>query len=679
MAVIVFVISFFVYLITLCPVVYVGDSGNFSAAAFTLGICHPPGYPLFALTGKIFTFLPLDNIAYRTNLMSATVAALTAAVFYILSDQYLGALKIIQSSRRAKLVSASSALVFAFSRTFWSQAVTAEVYTLNAFFVAATFLIIMSWNGRNTWKMYLLAFIYGLSLCNHDTMLLLGPVYLIYALWINRDSRWLSVRRFILLVVFFITGLSVYLYLPLRAWAHPLLNWGNPGTWNNFWSHVTRQQYGSLSNQPHSMNLFFKQIAHYNREFAEQFAWILLIPVIAGVFISARKKGQRNLFWLLLYSFAVLSVGFIYLLNINLTAEKFDIFEVFAIPSYLIAALWLAPAFAALVRRWPKLTGLVCAAPLIALVFNYHVNDRSSNYVAYDYGKNLLRTIDSSAYFFTTKDNQVFPLSYFCKAEKMRPDIIIADDFSYVFPGVYGRDFSKLNENAQNEKRREIINKLLSENEKPIYCTPGSLIALISEIDFQPIGLLRKAVRPGETIDDDSVWSRYQFRDLGRYNLLQDYSTRHLISHFHYNKGIYFHRHNHIAEAIEEYKKSMEIGFDMEYTFNNIGVAYGQLKQYGEAAKAFRKAVEINPDMPEIHVNLGVVNMELGQLNAAAEEFRKVLLLRPVYPSVYCYLGEIFESQGKKEEANMAYLKALMQDPGFEEAREKLKALHLKK
>ncbi|MQY69884.1 MAG: DUF2723 domain-containing protein [Firmicutes bacterium] len=79
-----FLVSFGVYLKTLCPTVYIGDSGELIAAAYTLGIPHPPGYPLYCLLGKLFTLLPFGTIAYRVNLMSAFFASLTIVLIYLI-------------------------------------------------------------------------------------------------------------------------------------------------------------------------------------------------------------------------------------------------------------------------------------------------------------------------------------------------------------------------------------------------------------------------------------------------------------------------------------------------------------------------------------------------------------------------------------------------------------------
>ena len=58
------------------------DMGEFATAASTLGIAHNTGYPLLILLGKLFTFLPVGDAAYRVNLMSAAFTALAVAVVF---------------------------------------------------------------------------------------------------------------------------------------------------------------------------------------------------------------------------------------------------------------------------------------------------------------------------------------------------------------------------------------------------------------------------------------------------------------------------------------------------------------------------------------------------------------------------------------------------------------------
>ncbi len=84
-AVFLFLLVFGIYIWTLYPTVPAyRDSGELISVPYILGICHPPGYPLYTILGKIFTFAPFGNIAFRVNLMSALFGALTIAIIFLI-------------------------------------------------------------------------------------------------------------------------------------------------------------------------------------------------------------------------------------------------------------------------------------------------------------------------------------------------------------------------------------------------------------------------------------------------------------------------------------------------------------------------------------------------------------------------------------------------------------------
>src|SRR5512142_2000566 len=74
-----FLCPFAIYLLTLAPTVYTFDSAEFATGAYVLGIIHPTGYPLYLVLAKLFTFIPVGDVAYRVNLLSALFGAVTVA------------------------------------------------------------------------------------------------------------------------------------------------------------------------------------------------------------------------------------------------------------------------------------------------------------------------------------------------------------------------------------------------------------------------------------------------------------------------------------------------------------------------------------------------------------------------------------------------------------------------
>ena len=72
----VFLISFGLYLLTMAPSVSFWDTGEFIATSYTLSVPHPPGSPLYVLLGRLFSMIPVMEVAWRVVLMSALSSAL---------------------------------------------------------------------------------------------------------------------------------------------------------------------------------------------------------------------------------------------------------------------------------------------------------------------------------------------------------------------------------------------------------------------------------------------------------------------------------------------------------------------------------------------------------------------------------------------------------------------------
>lgn len=224
-----FMAVFAVYLCTTSPVVYLGDSGEFTAAAFSLGIPHNSGYPLYSLIGKIFCMIPFGNAGFRMNLMSAFFSALTVSLAYTIILR-------ITSSILSSVVAAS---FLAFTPLFWSQTVSAEVYPLHSFFVALMIRLLWWWDeNRKFYRLLLFVFITGLSFGNHMQTVMFAPpvLYLI----ISRDKSVIfNFRRLIIISTLFILPLAIYLYLPIRTGAGAAIHWGDPDNIERFLAHVT--------------------------------------------------------------------------------------------------------------------------------------------------------------------------------------------------------------------------------------------------------------------------------------------------------------------------------------------------------------------------------------------------------------------------------------------------------
>ena len=212
---IVLVIPLIVYIYTLCPTLSVGDDGDFITAAFTLGVPHPPGYPLYTLLGWLFINLPIPGgisaPAFRMNFMSA-MAAWGACIFMFL---------FLRRVLKTEWAALAGALVLAFSRQFWIHAVITEVYTLQILFLTLIlYLGVLYVQEKKVGWALLLAFVMGLAVTHQYAILLFYPGVLIF-IGVNGGLR-LRWYTWLLAIFLAIVGFAPYAYLPLVHYKTPL-------------------------------------------------------------------------------------------------------------------------------------------------------------------------------------------------------------------------------------------------------------------------------------------------------------------------------------------------------------------------------------------------------------------------------------------------------------------------
>ncbi|MFL5747711.1 MAG: protein O-mannosyl-transferase family [Niastella sp.] len=179
-----------VYLLTMEPTVSLWDCGEFISTAYTMGIPHPPGAPLFILIARFFIILFGNNphtAAIAVNSMSAIASGFTILFLFWTITHF--ARKLVQKndaplSRQAifSIISAGvvGALAYTFSDSFWFSAVEGEVYALSSFFTALVFWAILKWEqqshkaGADKWLVFIF-FMMGLSIGVHLLNLLTIP------------------------------------------------------------------------------------------------------------------------------------------------------------------------------------------------------------------------------------------------------------------------------------------------------------------------------------------------------------------------------------------------------------------------------------------------------------------------------------------------------------------------
>jgi len=345
-----FLISFSVYFYTMGPTVTLEDSGELAVASDYLGVPHPPGYPIWTLLTwflqwifhwvKYFgvpdenltlvwkSFLRLfgadfgkahPNPAWGVTLGSVLTGAIACAAQAMLICRS-SADVLLHMKRRLNNISigsenllcwvggVTSGLLLAFSPVLWSQSTIVEVYSMNAMFMTITMLLLYRFMCRpaEDSTLYILSFVFGLGLTNHQTLIFLGPailvamflrdrrlfmdscaalmlaigVYMLYTgsqiditssaaaagnkqnnyafgiifllapggLFLIERKLFTEWKRVVISGALVVLGLSFYVgYMPVSSDQNPPMNWGYPRTPEGFRHAIGRGQYERIS------------------------------------------------------------------------------------------------------------------------------------------------------------------------------------------------------------------------------------------------------------------------------------------------------------------------------------------------------------------------------------------------------------------------------------------------
>lgn len=406
------------------------DSPMLQAEVSVLGVGHPTGYPTYMMLTHLFTYLPLGDPAYRTNLASAVYG--TAAVLVV----YLAGLRLCNRA----VAAAAGALAFGLSGAFWSQAVITEVYTLEALLTALVILVLLTWRDTGDDR-YLLpcAFLVGLSLTHHLTSVLLLPAVVAFVLLADRRV-FSEVGLMLESVGLFLLGLLPFLYLPLRAMMHAPLNEADPSTPWRFLLLVTGGSFLAESSEegrhcsPSALALAdpSTKLTLLGDRLLGQFPLILLlVGVLAAVYLLFADRAVAILLGTLF--FGCLGQAVIYL---QLGIEDF---YVFLIPAFLAFGLCISAGLG-VALRWAQglavgraigsiLLVALCvsmlAVPLVVARDAYAAHDRSDDYG----GRKILEAVDSNVKRGATILHHRSPLWYMVLVERRRRDLTLIDPF----------------------------------------------------------------------------------------------------------------------------------------------------------------------------------------------------------------------------------------------------------
>jgi Protein O-mannosyl-transferase TMEM260-like len=455
----VFAASLGLYLATLAPTISSTsfDSAELITKSGILQTAHTPGSPVYVWLGHLYTYLPFGDLAYRVNLMSASLGALTVVIIYVITARYLTG---------ERLSAIGAAALFGLSLTFWSQAVISELYAPNIGFVAVVVLALLEWSAakgapggdkaRGRWWLVAAALVFGLSLGIHLSNVLYLPAFGAFALLglpvprdatgrvrlrfdrqtLGRIAAWIDWRGEALCVAAGV--LAVVLPYGWEYFDLPNIPTGDnfpkvaPGwplfyevTLNAFKGARFAYTWGEIPDRiAQFLHLFERNLGGIGVALTLLGAWRLLFT-------------RLRLFYLLVLLFLANAIFYV-----NYKVPDNDVYY---IPAYFAAACFAGVGLEAVIaglrvlfsRRgeawryarvavpWAGAGALVISGAWWALSSNYESNDLSSNLSFRDYYGNTLSTsvLPQGAYLYHRGASLGYDLLYYTKLCGVRPDL----------------------------------------------------------------------------------------------------------------------------------------------------------------------------------------------------------------------------------------------------------------
>jgi hypothetical protein len=434
------------YLATMSPDIQWLDSSELQAAAVLLDIAHPPGEPLYAIVTHAMRFVPIGSLAFRVTVVTALCGLLAVLTVYRILTR-ITVLVIKKTDWRAQLLALGLTVFMAFSHGTWIQNTRSEVYSLNFLLLAIILNLCLcamikvgdstrqSQNDSGQYDGFfkyicLVSFLLGLASGNHSLLIsLMAPAILIFLILPNLSR--LRFSGLLLCCLFFFIGLSVYLYLILRASASPPINWGNPDSFERLVWMISGKMFQK------SFHITMGQLTINFREtmfiLMAQVTPVLFFIGILGLWMIVRRHLILGGFLICLLVFNLISVvtqevfiganpdllGYLLLSNLIIVVGVYwfctEVLRIFgttkktatkSIAAIIIWVLLIVLTFSGLPEKLTKV-------------------DKHDSYSANLFGKAILNSAGLNGVIITSNIATYFTTGYLQNVERYREDIMI--------------------------------------------------------------------------------------------------------------------------------------------------------------------------------------------------------------------------------------------------------------
>jgi tetratricopeptide (TPR) repeat protein len=171
--------------------------------------------------------------------------------------------------------------------------------------------------------------------------------------------------------------------------------------------------------------------------------------------------------------------------------------------------------------------------------------------------------------------------------------------------------------------------------------------------------------------------------------LAQGQTNARAQAYYHFSRGRLLDDQGQASQAIDEYKKALEIDPNNSLIYSEMAESYLRNSRLREATDSATKAVQIDRDNIEAHKLLSTIYLQVisranaqqppsvETINNAIHEFEEILRIDSTERQSFVMLGRLYQIKGDRDKATQIYKQLLGVEPGSEEGVTALAKLHM--
>jgi len=626
------------------------DSGELGTAAYGLGVAHPTGFAFDLLVLRLFSFLPLGNIAWRQNIATALEAAAALGLLAHLSSRLASALGVEDVGARTAGGVVAAGGLFGWL-TFSATARSVEVYSLGllAVLVAACGFAHSRRSGLG-----LCCVVIGFAPGLHVTAGLFALLLLVGGLLQVPASA--AAKALWPRVPLVIAGALIIAYLPLASLRQPALDWGDPETLRAVWDHLTAARIRNAYQDE-----MLRAGAHGSLAVLDQLAE--LWPLMPFMALTLALGVVRRRGWVVLAPFAILVADLAYAMTINpMGAVDRQVGHVAGAGIALLGGVGVSAliSYARGHTRWRALGLLGSAGFAAALVMRLPSADLRDGYAAselFGSGGPLARVPTRTLIVCRSDDGCAGGL-FAAYVEAVRPDVDVV-------PAQHLWEHTVVRRIGHGRVVDAILAREIAPSERADAAS-AVLRWLAGPAAPRPV-----LFESGDALDGIGYKGTTRLSTSSPYVEAGVFGAASAIEPAEVLVRLEAIRRARMGHELPRAERAQQAWAGV---YDGVG-AQSLAREPAQAARAFQSAIDIAPTDPTHWTNLGVAREAMGDLEGAIASAERGIALGPERPTAWVNLARLqlrIHDQGAAREVLDLAARAHVRDPRLDELSQKL-------